>query len=502
LVIGKVSVPRGRHVEPLIRYLFGPGRHHEHTDPHIVAGWRHPAALEPPLLPSGKRDFRHLYGLLNRPHQALGARGYERPVWHCSLRAAPGDRMLSDDEWAAIARRVMAQTGLAPCGQDDSAVRWVAVRHAADHVHVVAMLARQDGTKPRLRGDWFQVRAACNAAEQRFGLRSTAPADRTAPKRPTRGEQEKAARRNLNEPPRVTLRRHVAAAAATTASQKAFFTALKDAGVLVRPRYSTRDPGQVTGYAVALPGDTSPDGTPIWYSGGKLAASLTWPKLSQRWTGPAHPMHRPDRLTWAERDKIYRHAEQAAAQATGAIRAGTADAQDAAWAAGDTLRAASAVLGNPALRRAADAFDRAASPPQARIPPPTHAGYHLRRAARLIGALAYINHDPGLMPLKLMLQLAALAETTAELHAVQHRAHQAAAARTAATHLRTAAHEKAVPTPWAERKRRETQRRLVSSSFPATANEGIRATQRTRPEQPSRPSSTRPTQPRPRGPGR
>jgi hypothetical protein len=50
-VIGKISTPRGEHVEPLLYYLFGPGRHEEHTDPHIVAGWRHPASLEPPLRP-------------------------------------------------------------------------------------------------------------------------------------------------------------------------------------------------------------------------------------------------------------------------------------------------------------------------------------------------------------------------------------------------------------------------------------------------------------------
>ena len=56
-VIGKISAPRGEHVEPLLYYLFGPGRHEEHTDPHIVAGWRHPADLEPPLRPDGKRDF-------------------------------------------------------------------------------------------------------------------------------------------------------------------------------------------------------------------------------------------------------------------------------------------------------------------------------------------------------------------------------------------------------------------------------------------------------------
>ena len=77
-MIGKVSVPRGKQVEPLIWYLYGPGRRNEHTDPHIVAGWR-PAGLEPPLRPDGRRDFRRLNGLLRQPHD----------VWHCSMRAAP-----------------------------------------------------------------------------------------------------------------------------------------------------------------------------------------------------------------------------------------------------------------------------------------------------------------------------------------------------------------------------------------------------------------------------
>ena len=48
-VIGKVSVPRGKRVEPLIWYLYGPGKKNEHTDPHLVAAWRDPAGLEPPI---------------------------------------------------------------------------------------------------------------------------------------------------------------------------------------------------------------------------------------------------------------------------------------------------------------------------------------------------------------------------------------------------------------------------------------------------------------------
>ena len=189
-MIGKISEPRGERCEPLIRYLYGPGRHEEHTDPHIVAGWRHPAELEPPLRASGSRDFRRLSGLLNQPHDALGKWAFRRPVWHTVMRAAPRDKVLSDDEWAQVACDVMNRTGLSPYGQEDDAVRWIAVRHGDDHIHIVAMLARQDRQRVRLDFERLKVRQACLAAEERYGLESTAPGDRTAARRPSRAEAE------------------------------------------------------------------------------------------------------------------------------------------------------------------------------------------------------------------------------------------------------------------------------------------------------------------------
>jgi len=290
-VIGKISTPRGERVQPLLYYLFGPGRREEHTDPHIVAGWRHPADLEPPLRPDGKRDFARLTGLLLQPQAALGRRAYLRPVWHCAMRAAPDDRLLSDDEWAQIAHEVMDRTGLSPYGQEDEAVRWVAVRHGDDHIHLVAVLARQDGGKPSVSWERYKVRAACLAAEQEFGLRSTAPADHTAARCPTRAENEKAARRGLDEAPRITLRRQVTTAAAAAGSEDEFFARLDQGGVLVHKRFSVTNPGQVTGYSVALPGDTTKDDGSVWYGGGKLAADLSWPKLQRRWTPARTAVH-------------------------------------------------------------------------------------------------------------------------------------------------------------------------------------------------------------------
>jgi hypothetical protein len=283
-VIGKVI--RGANVGRLLYYLYGPGRANEHVNPHLVAGFADPNELEPERRGNGAPDLRRLAMLLNQPLAALVGPGYDKPVWHCSVRAAPGDRLLSDAEWARIAARVMHHMGLAAEG-DELGVRWVAVRHAGDHIHLVATLARQDGAKPRIWGDYYQVRQACLEAEQEFGLTATAPADRTAARRATRAEHEHAARRGWKEPARATLRREVQVAAAGAGSEQEFFARLQSAGVLVRLRHSTIHPGQVTGYAVALPAHTTRGGGPVWYGSGKLAPDLTLPKLRARWDTPA-----------------------------------------------------------------------------------------------------------------------------------------------------------------------------------------------------------------------
>ncbi len=426
--------------------------------------------------------------------------------------------MLSDREWADIARDVMHRTGLCPRGEEDDAVRWIAIRHGPDHIHLVAMLARQDRTRPRVVNERYRVRDACIAAEQRYGLRSTAPADRTAASRPTRAETGKAARQHRGEATRTTLHRHVATAAASAASTEEFFGRLDQAGVLVRLRYSVKNPGQVTGYAVALPGDTVRNGEPVWYGGGKLAADLSWPKLQQRWTRPA----RPDTpLTAAEADAMWEYAARTAADATARIRFFTATgnpaaAADAAYAASDALHVAAAALGSHTLRCAADDYDRTARQPYGRIPAPTPAGNQLRHAARLISAYAYLTGDRTLTPVVLLVRLAALAEAVAELRESQQRAAQAAAALRAARHLRAAARPGPAgnrpsgrpatattpPAPKPARPRPASAAGLAQLSFPAPPRPRRPAPGQPGPAPSESPPPRRPPPPRPRGPTR
>lgn len=314
-VIGKVV--RGTDARRLLYYLYGPGKANEHTDPHLVAGFGDPAELEPERRPGGSPDLRRLAELLAQPMSALNGDNYAKPVWHCSIRAAPEDRLLSDAEWAQVAAAVMDRTGLAPA-RDDRAVRWVAVRHAPDHIHLVATLARQDRIRPKVWNDFFRVREACQEAERQFGLRPTAPADRTAARRATRAETEQANRRGWAEPPRVTLRREVCTAAAGASTEDEFFARLAQAGVLVRRRHGTINPGEVTGYAVGLPHHTAKDGQAIWYGGGKLAADLTLPKLRTRWAD------KPDRDPLFAASALPAPAARAVLRATLAAAAGQA----------------------------------------------------------------------------------------------------------------------------------------------------------------------------------
>ena len=188
-----------------------------------------------------------------------------------------------------------------------------------------------------------------------------------------------------------------------------------------------------------------------------------------------------------ERNAIWEHAARAAEDAAAWIRllAGTdpAAAADAAWAASDTLHVAAAALGSRILRQAADAYDRAARAPYARIPSPTPAGNQLRRAARLITAFAYLTKDPALTPIVLLTRLAALAEAVAGLRQAQQHAAQAASALQAAQQLHAAA---GTPAQRAARQpaRAHSPAALAGTAFP-------------QPPRPPRPDSPAPSPHRP-----
>ena len=262
-MIGKVS-PRGSRVAGLIYYLFGPGRNEEHTDPHIVAGWRAPRRTRTPArATTAAATSATSPGCSSSPRPRSATRGFARPVWHCSVRAAPGDRMLSDDEWAAGRLRHHAPHRPRPVrpGRRRGPLGRGPARRGS---HPPRGDAGPPGrTRPRLWNDYYRVGEACRAAEQRFGLRQTAPARpyRGPPPDP-RGVGEGRAAAGCRRPPASHSGGRSAPPPPGRPASRSSSPGWTQAGVLVRKRFSTRNPGEVTGYAVALTGDTTRDGWP------------------------------------------------------------------------------------------------------------------------------------------------------------------------------------------------------------------------------------------------
>ena len=453
-MIAKIS--RGWGMGRLMRYLMGPGHANEHTGQRVIATWDGaPHLHQPPRNGSACGfDVRALTEDLNDPALAAGvpleppADGNDTrrrgPIWHCSLRNAPADRVLSDEEWTAVVEDLLDRTGMA--GRDDpGACRWVAVRHAEDHVHVAVMLVRQDtGRRVHPWRDYLRAREVCRDAERRFGLTSTAPADRTAARQSTRAEQQKAARRGADETSRAWLRRAARTAAVQAQDPQEFFRRLADLGVLVRPRQAP--PGHLVGYAVAAPGDVNAEGQPVWFGGRRLAPDLSLPALRARWRS-AEPA--PDPIPPAPHEyAMVGRAERAAAvaQATDATRAAAAVRDDrsvgpaVAHATADLLAALCAVTGrstNPVPPVVSDEFDRAARTPDLRhlSQPgrwPPVAG-ELRRAAWRLAAARSVTRgrddDPGMA--ELLLAVAALIAEIAAYHEQRRHLAQAVAARRA-----------------------------------------------------------------------
>ncbi|MFF1414201.1 relaxase/mobilization nuclease domain-containing protein [Streptomyces sp. NPDC058289] len=423
---------QGTSTAGLLAYLFGAGRSEEHVDPHLVASFDG-LAPDPGRDPGATEE--DLQQLLDEPLHLLpaGTRP-DKHVWHASVRSAPGDRTLTDDEWADIARRVIAATGIDP--GDGAGCRWAAVRHADDHIHLIATLVREDGRKPDHHRSGQRAQTECRRIEADYDLYRVAPGDGTAAKRPTSAERHKAQSRGRDRTAREELRESVRQAAAGTASETEFFDRLASVGLLVRRR--TAPSGDTLGYTVALPGDRNKEGAPVYYSGSKLAPDLSLPRIRERWTGsPTQPTPAQASRPAAAR----RHATEAVWQAVLLIDHGddgTVAAQIAA--AGEVLDAL--VETAPArtrhqLRLAATAFERAA---RSHVRAERGHDRALRQAARNLiqGGPALGRGEDGATAAMLIDMAFFLATAAANWHARKNHAQQAVAALQAAEHLRGA----------------------------------------------------------------
>ncbi|MFG3117891.1 relaxase/mobilization nuclease domain-containing protein [Streptomyces sp. NPDC048197] len=440
---------QGSKTSGLIRYLYGPGTREEHIDPHLVAAFD-------PLTPDPGRNpqatFEQLQQLLDQPLNALPKqRRPDKPVWHLSVRTAPEDPILSDEDWAAIARRMVAATGIAPDG-DERACRWAAVRHADDHIHIIATLVRDDGRRPRRHKEARRAQTECRSIEADYGLRRVAPEDGTAAKQPSRAERHKAERLGQKAASRELLREHVRRALAGAANEAELFDRLAAEGVRINKRLAPS--GDALGYKVAKVGDRNGDKEPVWYSGSELAPDLSLPRIRKRFAATADMPEPPEALEHSGASAPAR-ARHFAAEATETALASMTSHDDGTAAAqligvGEVLDAlAQTTPGSmrAELREAARHFERAT---RSHTRAKDEEIYALRRAANQIvhsGPALGRGQDGAATALVLDVMILAVI-AAARWHAARSHAQQAEAAQRTADHLR-AAYQATTATPLA-----------------------------------------------------
>ncbi|CAG7643411.1 relaxase/mobilization nuclease domain-containing protein [Actinacidiphila bryophytorum] len=446
----------------LLTYLYGPGKANEHTDQHMIASWN---GFAPDPGPTAEREaITKLARQLDLPVKSLPRE--QRPkttIWHCSVRTAANDRPLTDDEWATVARRIVHAAGIAPEG-DTKACRWIAVRHAPDHIHIAATLVREDDRTARRNFDKRAVQTEARAIEKDYGLRQLHPGDGTAAKRATSAERRKADLRGLDRPARDQLRDAVRRALAGAATEEEFFHRLTAQGVRITKRVAPS--GDVTGFTVALPGDRNRDGKPIWFSGSKLAPDLSLPRIRKRLASTAAPS---EGIT--DPARALRAGTTATADALRSLaKDDDGSAADQLTGIGEVLDALAQTSAAPTrseLQAAARTFERAT---RSRIQAANTHNQALRKAARdlIQSGPALGKGEDGAATAMLLSVLITAAVMAAHWHAALGHAQQAAAARQTATDLR-AAYQAAATTPLATM-------RATGQTLPAPARHQAAAT--------------------------
>ncbi len=477
------DIGRGSRTHGLLVYLYGPGKREEHTDAHLVGSWDG-FAPDPGRDIDPQVTLARLTAALDLRVKQAGDRAPAKHVWHCSVRTAPSDRRLSDEEWNTVAQRILHTTGIAPDGDPDGC-RWIAVRHAEDHIHIVATLVRGDLRNPRLNYDFNKAQAICRRIEEEMGLRRLNAGDGTAAKNPTSAEKFKAERTGRPETSRETLREAVRQAVAGADDEKEFFTRLREAGLRVKVRHAPS--GDPLGYNVALPGDRNRNGEPVWYPGSKLAPDLSLPKIRLRLADGtaerATPSAAGGRADWSPPARERRSATGVAERAALLLDGGDDEAAAQLVGVGELLDAVAQT--SPAATRAelcaaARAFERATRSHVRAERADTRALRSVARGIVRAGGALGRGEDGGttamLVSTLLLVTLAA-----ARWHSARGHAQQAHASRQAAEHLRTAyrqaaatpmrvLHDQSRALPEAERRMYEATIRAVLPEQPLQAD--------------------------------
>lgn len=452
------TTTRGNRMGHLIRYLFGPGHHDEHTNQRVVA------ASDPTWIGTRTPDratLAQLIAELDDSHVRHGERTGKGHVWHLIVAIPAGDGALTDTQWRRVADQFAARLGL-----DDGHVAWAAINHGRstggnDHIHMAVNLIRDDGTVVNLWRDAYTRREAARQLEAEFGLTATAAAGAGTGEALSRYESEALRADGAVVLPRHRLTALVRATAGTVDTELEFVRALRSHGVVLRPRVDKVDTTRVVGYSVALPGRLTA-GKLVWFGGGTLSKDLRLPALRASWPASAPVTANQWRSARAGASPVARPAEIAAAHRAldeiGATLgwAPALTAADRAQLAHDgagLLATAAAATDDPFLQRsllsAARAVDRGLAGDLPTPPPPLSltAGLQTVRICRAVLAASRPGtRDHGLDAL--LMQITQLTTQISDLLLAHSQTSQAVAAAEASRRAAELAAAIARPRSW------------------------------------------------------
>jgi hypothetical protein len=187
-----------------------------------------------------------------------------KPVFHCSLSAAPEDD-INSQRWLDITGDFVKRMGY-----ENSP--WVAIRHhdtAIDHVHIVASRIDNDGRYVPNHQERKRSQAVCRELERDYDLRQLrSPSRRAAPTRDDVAVFERTGSVTV----KARLQEHVDLAARDRPGMGQFVQRLEAQGIEVRANIAAN--GRVSGISFAYDG--------VACKGSDLGRGYSWRQLQER----------------------------------------------------------------------------------------------------------------------------------------------------------------------------------------------------------------------------
>lgn len=297
------NIVQGGNTGGLMRYLVGPGRANEHVKPHLVAGsgsimrkwgdWEELSEAQAGEISERIDQYMNETGTYpmgahkqwNRETEEMETVGNSRTpchVFHCSLSLSGDEGKLSEETWAKIAHDFMREMGFddgahAPC-------QWVAIHHGVskgggDHIHIVANIVRENGTRWSPWQCFKHAQKACGQLEHRYGLRIVEGREHGRGSRCDSARAQKSAdKRNMGVTERQQLEMKLRAAAMAARSEEEFVRIARSNGVQLYGRVSKENPNKIVGYSARLCHTDA-----RYMAGGKIARDLALPRLRKMW---------------------------------------------------------------------------------------------------------------------------------------------------------------------------------------------------------------------------